>query len=438
MRNALRSFPHLLFCVMVIVGAQPASAAVMGVAGVRVMSAAIEWPDVEPQATATLSIQGPNGEVRTRSFAPGKSPQLRLEDLGERDVDGSYTWELHTAEGVQSGSFAVANGVFVEPDVEPHAVRPGTPSTNDQTIPDDLIVQGSLCVGVGCITNEAFGFRTLVLKEDNLRISMVDTSSDPFPTTDWTFTFNDSVSGGANYIKVTDSSTGSNPFGIEGGARSATLWIDSTGRVGIGTTMAQKDLHILTGDTPAIRLDQNTSGGYGAYTWDIGANEANFFIRDETGGSHLPFRIRPGAPTSSIDIQANGNVGLNCVGAASDLVIASGGGCSNPSSSLNAGDAQFTVASSRTFKENLAPVVVPDVLDKLQKIDVFRYDFIDGPKDRIGLIAEDFHEVFARGSEKYIDGNEVQMALWLAVQQLVIEKAALAARVEALEKKQQE
>ena len=35
--------------------------------------------------------------------------------------------------------------------------------------------------------------------------------------------------------------------------------------------------------------------------WDIAGNEANFFVRDVTGGSRLPLRIRPGAPTSSID-----------------------------------------------------------------------------------------------------------------------------------------
>ena len=62
------------------------------------------------------------------------------------------------------------------------------------------------------------------------------------------------------------------------------------------------DLHINTSNTPAIRLEQNNSGGFTAQTWDIGANEANFFVRDVTGGSQLSFRIRPGAPTSSVDI----------------------------------------------------------------------------------------------------------------------------------------
>ena len=37
---------------------------------------------------------------------------------------------------------------------------------------------------------------------------------------------------------------------------------------------------------------------------------ANFFIRDATNGSTLPIRLRPGAPTSAIDIAASGRVGF--------------------------------------------------------------------------------------------------------------------------------
>jgi hypothetical protein len=69
-------------------------------------------------------------------------------------------------------------------------------------------------------------------------------------------------------------------------------------------------LHLSAGDTPAIRQEQTNASGFTAQTWDIGANEANWFVRDLTGGSRLPFRIRPGAPTSSIDIAASGSVGV--------------------------------------------------------------------------------------------------------------------------------
>jgi hypothetical protein len=60
-------------------------------------------------------------------------------------------------------------------------------------------------------------------------------------------------------------------------------------------------------NTPGIRLAQS-GGPFGTQTWDVAGNEANFFVRDTTNGSTLPFRIRPGAPTSSIDIGANGNI----------------------------------------------------------------------------------------------------------------------------------
>src|SRR6476469_6825531 len=59
-----------------------------------------------------------------------------------------------------------------------------------------------------------------------------------------------------------------------------------------------------------MRMEQNNTGGFTAQTWDVAGNEANFFVRDVTSGSRLPLRIRPGAPTSSLDIAASGRVGL--------------------------------------------------------------------------------------------------------------------------------
>jgi hypothetical protein len=68
-------------------------------------------------------------------------------------------------------------------------------------------------------------------------------------------------------------------------------------------------------------MEQNNSGGFTAQTWDVAGNEANFFVRDVTGGSRLPFRIRPGAPTSSIDINASGEVGIGTASATAQLTV---------------------------------------------------------------------------------------------------------------------
>jgi len=245
---------------------------------------------------------------------------------------------------VQSGSFALQNGaLYVGNDIEPTSRRtsstksletgpqqprsPGVLSGNtatrlrnhrfsllsmpDQVIPDDLIVQGSACVGLDCVNNESFGFDTIRLKENNTRIKFDDTSTSAgFPNHDWQLTANDSASGGANKFSIEDITAATVPFTITGSAPSNAIFVDSTGRVGLRTSTPVLDLHTSTSNTPAHRYEQTNAGGFTAQTWDVAGNEANFFVRDVTGGSRLPFRIRPGAPTSSIDISASGNVGI--------------------------------------------------------------------------------------------------------------------------------
>ena len=187
----------------------------------------------------------------------------------------------------------------------------GGKAAADQVIPDDLIVQGSLCVGLDCVNNESFGFDTIRLKENNTRIKFDDTSTSAgFPANDWQLTANDSASGGSSKFSIEDVTGAKIPFTITAGAATNSIFVDSGGRVGLRTSTPVLDVHIATSNTPGHRLEQNNSGGFSAQTWDIAGNEANFFVRDVTGGSLLPLRIRPGAPTSSLDISATGDVGI--------------------------------------------------------------------------------------------------------------------------------
>ena len=243
---------------------------------------------------------------------------------------------------IQSGSFSILNGAIItggaveqqRPNVkltEPQRT-PGVLSGNtvtrlrnhrlslraipDDVIPDDLIVQGSACVGLDCVNGEVFGFDTIRTKENNTRIQFDDTSAAGFPTNNWQIRANSSAAGGASFLAFVDqgatgnSETGTIVFEVDAGAPANALKVSSTGRVGLRTATPVLDLQITTGDTPAHRLEQTNASGFTAQTWDIAGNEANFFVRDVTGGSRLPFRIRPGAPTSSIDISASGNVGV--------------------------------------------------------------------------------------------------------------------------------
>jgi hypothetical protein len=337
--------------------------------------AAIDWQtSVSGHDSITIHVTAPNGEVYTKSVNSGAALSFRAQDMpGRQFIDGSYTYELIVTPRVpanvsralataraagddvavrqilrdaglgspvtQSGGFLVANGMVVSMDqseatahdastrsittdgtllsggTTPSAApsgHPGRPAVNDQVIADDLIVQGSTCVGLDCVLNESFGFDTLRLKENNDRIKFEDTSTSAgFPTTDWQLTANDSGSGGLNKFSIEDVTDAKVPFTIEGNAPTNSIYVNSTGRLGIGTSAPGLNLHITTGDTPAIRLEQTNTSGFTAQTWDVAGNEANFFVRDLTGGSRLPFRIRPGATTSSIDISADGDVGIN-------------------------------------------------------------------------------------------------------------------------------
>lgn len=259
---------------------------------------------------------------------------------------------------VQSGSFVIANGSVIIPggtearvgSAQPTSEPPVTATVNapassgrtnykvvrhhprfmvfDQVIPDDLIVQGSLCVGVDCVNNENFGFDTIRLKENNTRLQFDDTSTTAgFPSNNWQLRANDS-GGGSNLFGIVDqgttgnSETGTIVVAVEAGASANSIRVASNSKVGLRTATPVLDMHANTSDTPAIRLEQNNAGGFTAQTWDIAGNEANFFVRDVTSGSRLPFRIRPGAPTSSIDIAASGNVGIATQSASAPLDVA--------------------------------------------------------------------------------------------------------------------
>lgn len=184
-------------------------------------------------------------------------------------------------------------------------------SLKSQVFTTDVIVQGSQCIGIDCTTSESYGFDTQRFKENNLRIHFDDSSNTAsFPGNDWRFLFNDTGDGGENYFAVEDATAANIPFRVKAGAGADALVVDSDGDVGLGTATPFVELHLSDGDSPTLRLEQSGASGFTAQTWDIAGNESNFFIRDVTNGSKLPFKIKPGASTNSIFVNSNGNVTL--------------------------------------------------------------------------------------------------------------------------------
>jgi hypothetical protein len=481
----------------------PAVLAAAPLASARLTPTGVEWQPAASYEAMILTVSGPDGTVLRREFRGGIVPSL---DLFGRDgnplPDGAYQWELSAAphldpatrsalvaarkagddsvasrlqaEGklprsplVQSGVFSIAGGAFVPSDLteERKASAPaGTPAVRskgltptiaeDQVIPDDLIVQGSACVGFDCVNNESFGFDTIRLKENSTRIKFDDTSVGNFPANDWQLTANDSASGGANKFSIEDISGSKVPFTITAGAATNSIFVDSTGRLGLRTSTPVLDLHVNTSNTPAMRLEQNSSGGFTAQTWDVAGNEANFFVRDVTGGSRLPFRIRPGAPTSSVDINASGDVGIGTASPDADLDIERTGtvemrltltgsnvwrivndfnglGIAFVGSGLRefniGGGGNVTISgtltqgSSREIKDNFVTLDPKAVLAKVSALPLSQWSYkSDGPAVRhFGPMAEDFHQAFGLGADdKHIAPADQAGVALLAVQGL--------------------
>ena len=367
-RKMIRSlvFVSLVVCWLGISGMAQVQKVDEPIAAIASGSAEIRFQPQVAYGRLILTVSAPSGEVFRKEFEGDATPSFKfIDDKGLNLPDGHYTYELrvvpklsrearkalaasrengNTAEviqelqrngqlpakiTVQSGSFLIENGAVFsgapEEGAEPRVANQtqskkkggGTVTIQDVVTADDVIIQGSACIGLDCVNNETFGFDTIRLKENNTRIQFDDTSTAAgFATNNWQIRANSSASGGASFLGFVDqgatgnSETGTVVFEVDAGAPANSLRVSSTGKVGLRTATPVLDLHITTSDTPAHRLEQTSAGGFTAQTWDIAGNEANFFVRDVTGGSRLPFRIRPGAPTSSIDISASGNVGI--------------------------------------------------------------------------------------------------------------------------------
>ncbi|MHB0858637.1 MAG: tail fiber domain-containing protein [Anaerolineae bacterium] len=475
-KRSIRVASSLLVLMLVLFGVGGGSAIGQAEGGASVATSEVRattivWQPAIPYASAVLAVSGPDGATHTLQFGPDEIVVLSVSgSAGATLPDGSYLYELRfepvvdsetraaldeaadsperdavvaelIAAGklpaqalVQSGAFAVQDGAFVLPSSEGQedASGPGLADVGllDQVIPDDLIVQSSLCVGFDCISGENFGFATLRLKENNTRIHFEDTSvTAGFPANDWFITANDSASGGASYLAFEDLTAGTRPFTVMAGNANNALVV-SNNRLGINTSSPALKLHIVDSDTPDVRLEQTSAGGFTAQTWDIGANEANFFVRDLTGGNRLPFRIRPGAPTSSIDISASGNVGIGTAAPLEKLHV---------TGNIRL-DGYVLELSDVNAKEAFEPVDGAQVLEALAELPITTWAYREDPNVRhMGPMAQDFSAAFGLGPDNQhiapLDVNGVALA---AIQELASQSASQGARIAELERENAE
>ncbi|MGB1307787.1 MAG: hypothetical protein ACPG6B_02675 [Oceanihabitans sp.] len=119
--------------------------------------------------------------------------------------------------------------------------------SGDITTTTDVIIDGSLGVGVDSNNGQDFGFDSLVLKENNLRI-LFDDSDNPagtMPANDWQIEINDNTNGGESHFSINDITNTTRPFSIAAGAPDNAFFIASNGNVGVGTNVPSAALEVV-------------------------------------------------------------------------------------------------------------------------------------------------------------------------------------------------
>jgi len=381
----------------------------------------VEWQRTGAQDAVVLSLQRPDGQVVTRTFAAGGSPMLRVEGFS----DGQYAYELRASDGsrVQSGVFTVRNGAVVPPNIRENAVRPPFKTAPETFFPDFVSAAGGLCGGADCTSSEVMGTATIKGKANNVRLKFEDTSTSPgFPSTDWQISANDTFSGGANKLFVEDLTAGTVPFLIEGATPTNALYVDSTGRIGLGTSTPAKNLTISDSLSPTIQMEQSASP---FQAWDIVANNNNFYVRDVNHESD-PFIIKAAAPYNSLVIDPSGRIGLGVASPLYQIHHSSG-------ARLDAG--VWVDASSRTFKQDIHDLDRDAAFDALRQLQPVTFAYKSKQADtHVGFIAEDVPALVARPDSTGLAPMDIVGVLTKVVQEQQKTIDDLRARLERLEK----
>jgi hypothetical protein len=367
----------------------------------------IEWHAAGDPAVTRLSLQRPDGEVITETFAAGRNATLRLDGL----ADGVYSYELRMTQRdaaaplVQSGTFTVARGAVVAPGLAERSLgAPLKPGANT-FFSDDVSARGGVCAGADCTSPESYGVATAKLKANNTRLKFEDTSTSAgFPTTDWQLSANDTFSGGAEKFFIEDLTAATVPLLIEGGTPTNALYLDSTGRIGLRTSTPARDLTISVPLSPTIRMEQSASP---FQAWDVVANDANFYVRDVNHEGN-PFIIRSVAPNNSLVVDSTGRIGLGVASPLYQIHHSSG-------ARLDAGN--WVNASSRAVKQDIRQLDAGAALQALKALQPVTFAYKANPAEtNVGFIAEDVPDLVATADRKGLSAMDIVAVLTKVIQ----------------------
>ncbi|WP_422828073.1 hypothetical protein [Thalassococcus sp. BH17M4-6] len=167
--------------------------------------------------------------------------------------------------------------------------------------------EGSACIGFGCDAAALAASTTslLQIRGSEPRLIFEDTSETE-PNRAWQIRANDTAAA-RGVFRIMDRAAVTTPFSIEGDAPTNALWIGTNG-VGLGTSIPQADLHVVSNLTEKLRLQDAGSGA--DWSLIVATNGMGWFDRDGSGGGTFPFAILEGAPDDAWVLTGAGDVGM--------------------------------------------------------------------------------------------------------------------------------
>jgi Chaperone of endosialidase len=291
----------------------------------------------------------------------------------------------------------------------------------------NLVVNGNACIGDSCLSLSDADFFVLKLKSarPNLRFDDIGDAETNRSPHDWGLLINPS---GVPQFSIGDFESSTLPFSLAGNAPDNSLFVSSSGNVGIGTASPAAPLHVSRasgGILEGILLSNNNEARISLQNTNLSVKyilavnnfaSGEFFISREGGGGTI--------------LEVNRRL--------------DGGGAPsvNVNGSLQATNVIFS--SSRDLKTEIAPLDGRQVLARLAMLPIseWRFKAEEGPVHHIGPMAEDFQKAFGVGTDdKHISATDANGIALAAIQGLNaqlrdkdLEIAELRARIEALER----
>jgi len=182
------------------------------------------------------------------------------------------------------------------------------------------------------------------------------------------------------------------------------LYIDSTGKVGIGTTAPTKLLSVEGGEVAF-----NQRAWVGDFSADPGGTDAVLNVHHPTGVGNL-FRVTYNSipAQDALVVTGTGRVGIGR-GDPSYLVHLSGGAYSNGTTWVN--------ASSRDLKQDIYDLSADDALEVVAGLRPVTFRYRSNPAElEAGFIAEEVPELVATADRKGLTALDIVAALTKVVQ----------------------